>query len=393
MPRTVRVQTDYKGVSYVEKNGDRVFYITYRRPESRKLYEEKLGRKSQGWTVARAAAERARRMTGQAQNNEEKRQASRLAKLAESEKPTIDRLWQLYLETKGSSLKGLATDKNRYELHIKSAFGKKTPQELAPLDIDRLRLNLIKEHSSKTVSNVLELLRRIVNFGVRKKLCPILDWTIQLPKADPDSERIEILTDEQFRKLHEVWDSYHDQHIAHLHQFIAWTGSRASEPLKLLWSDVDFNQRLYTKRDTKSGKSLIFPMSDKLHYILQEQRELLEDCPEVMRTSRFVFPGPAGGQRKLDSYLRHFRRIRDLAGIPEEYRPNYCLRDTVASRLLSSGATLDEVAYQLGHSPGSPMTRRYARFLESAQRGIADRTQRVMDEMLRPIDTELRKLK
>jgi hypothetical protein len=28
------------------------------------------------------------------------------------------------------------------------------------------------------------------------------------------------------------------------------------------------------------------------------------------------------------------------------------------------------------------MTRRYARFLESAQRGIADRTQRVMDEML-----------
>ena len=180
-----------------------------------------------------------------------------------------------------------------------------------------------------------------------------------------------------------LWDSYHDQHISHLHQFIAWTGLRASEPVKLLWSDVDFNQRLYTKRDTKSGKSLIFPMSDRLHYILHEQRELLEDFPDVMRTSRFVFPGPAGGQRKLDSYLRHFRRIRDLAGIPEEYRPNYCLRDNVASRLLSSGASLDEVAYQLGHSSGSPMTRRYARFLESAQRGIADRTQRVMDEILK----------
>ena len=384
MPRTVRVPTSYKGVSYVEKNDERIFYITYRRPESRKLYEEKVGLKSQGWTVARAAAERAKRIAGQAQNNEEKRQATKLARLAESEKPTIDRLWQLYLETKGSSLKGITTDKNRYELHIKNTFGKKTPQELAPFDVDRLRLKLLKEHSSKTVSNVLELLRRIVNFGVRKKLCPILDWTIQLPKADPDSERIEILSDEQFRKLHEVWDAYPDQHIAHLHQFIAWTGSRASEPLKLLWTDVDFNQRLYTKRDTKSGKSLIFPMSDRLHYILEQQRELLEDCPDVMRTSRFVFPGPAGGQRKLDSYLRHFRRIRDLAGIPEEYRPNYCLRDTVASRLLSSGATLDEVAYQLGHSPGSPMTRRYARFLESAQRGIADRTQRVMDEMLGP---------
>ena len=83
------------------------------------------------------------------------------------------------------------------------------------------------------------------------------------------------------------------------------------------------------------------------------------------------------------SYIRLFRRIRDLAGIPEDYRPNYCLRDKVASRLLSSGATLDEVAYQLGHSPVSPMIRRYFRFLESAQRGIADRTQRVMDEMLK----------
>ena len=123
-------------------------------------------------------------------------------------------------------------------------------------------------------------------------------------------------------------------------------------------------------------------MSDKLHCFLQQQRELLDGGPEAMSTSSFVFPGPAGGQRKLHSYIRHFRRIRDLAGIPEDYRPNYCLRDTVASRLLYYGATLDEVAFQLGHSPGSPMTRRYARFLEAAQKGIADRTQRVMDEML-----------
>ena len=143
-----------------------------------------------------------------------------------------------------------------------------------------------------------------------------------------------------------------------------------------------FTQRTYTKRDTKIGKSPIFPMSAKLHSILQQQRELLDSCPEAMKTSSFVLPGPVGGQRRLHSYIRHFRRMRDLAGIPEDYRPNYCLRDTVASRLLSSGATLDEVAYQLRHSLGSPMTRRYARFLGSAQRDIEDRTQRVIDEML-----------
>ena len=134
-------------------------------------------------------------MTGQAQTNEEKRQASKLAKLAESEKPTIDRLWQFYLESKGDSLKGLTTDKNRYELHLKDSFGQITPEELAPPDVDRLRQELLKDHSNGTVRNVLELLRRIINFGVSQQLCPPLIWTIQLPKVDPDSTRIEPLTE------------------------------------------------------------------------------------------------------------------------------------------------------------------------------------------------------
>jgi len=377
-----RIKTNYPGVWFTERDGDKIFYINYRKPGDRKKYEERLGTNAQDWSAARANAERIKRINGLSLTNSEKRQHREAEKCAERSRQTINRLWESYLYSKGEGLKGIATDKNRYELHLRASLGEKTSEDLVPLDVDRLRIRLLKNHSIGTVRNVLELLRRIINFGVRQQLCSPLNWTIQLPKADPDSERIEVLTEEQFQKLHEVWESYPDRHIAHLHQFIAWTGSRPSEPLKLLWKDVDFLRKSYIKRDTKSGKSLSFPMSDRLHYILQQQRELLEDCPEVMRTSRFVFPGPAGGQRKLDSYLRHFRRIRDLAGIPEEYRPNYCLRDTVASRLLSSGATLDEVAYQLGHSPGSPMTRRYARFLESAQRGIADRTQRVMDEML-----------
>ena len=100
----------------------------------------------------------------------------------------------------------------------------KTPDELAPPDVDRLRLELLKNHSNGTVRNVQELLRRIVNFGVSQQLCPPLSWTIKLPKPDPDSERIEVLTDEQSQKMHEVCASYHDRHIAHFHRFIGWSG-------------------------------------------------------------------------------------------------------------------------------------------------------------------------
>ena len=139
----------------------------------------------------------------------------------------------------------------------------------------------------------------------------------------------------------------------------------------------------FTKRDTKSGKSLVFRMNQKVRAILQAQRALLDESVESMQTSQCVLLRPLGGQRKLDSFLKHFRRIRDFAGIPEDYRPNYCLRDTIATRLLSSGLYLDEVAHRLGHTPGSPMNRRYTAFLASTQQHIADRPQSVLDEMLK----------
>ena len=39
----------------------------------------------------------------------------------------------------------------------------------------------------------------------------------------------------------------HDHHVVHIYQLIAWTGSRPSEPLKLLWKDIDFSKGIYTK--------------------------------------------------------------------------------------------------------------------------------------------------
>ena len=103
-----------------------------------------------------------------------------------------------------------------------------------------------------------------------------------------------------------------------------------------------------------------------------------------MRTNSFVLPGPAVSQRKLHSYILHVRRIRDLAGIPKHFRPNYCLRDTMGTTMLSNSATEAEVGHQLGHAPGSPMTRRYAKFTFAAEQSIVNKAEQGLDSLLKP---------
>ena len=44
-----------------------------------------------------------------------------------------------------------------------------------------------------------------------------------------------------------------------------------------------------------------------------------------------------------------FAEFEILQVFPKDFRPNYYLRDTIATRQLSSGLSLDEVAHQLGH--------------------------------------------
>ena len=51
MASVKRIPTGYKGVFYVERKGERILSIFYRKPGDRKQYEEKLGTSAQGWNL------------------------------------------------------------------------------------------------------------------------------------------------------------------------------------------------------------------------------------------------------------------------------------------------------------------------------------------------------
>ena len=376
MPKQTRRKTRHTGVFIVDlSSGDQTFYIRYKREG--KLIEERAGRKKQGMTSAKANKIRAERISGKTESNVEKRKRNQ----TQVRRLNLDDLWEEYLKIKRDHVKAVSTDLSRYKNHISKIFGKKFPDEIYPLDIDWFTSEMSKTRSPKTVSNILELLRRIINFGISKQLCPPISLKIRLPSVD--NQRIEVLTDEQFSNLNEVWEEYPDQHIVNMHKLIAWTGMRPSESCRLKWEDIDLELGILSKINTKSGKTVQLRLSKTVKQILESQKTLLQKEAPGMADSEFVFPKKDGKKREPNSWLKNVREICNSAEIPGTFRPNYCLRDTIATTMLSNGASVDEVGYQLGHEPGSPMMKRYARYMTEAQQRIVDHSEALLKKKLK----------
>ena len=167
-----------------------------------------------------------------------------------------------------------------------------------------------------------------------------------------------------------------------MHKLIAWTGMRPSEPCRLKWEDIELELGILRKVNTKSGKTIQLRLSTTVKQILATQKKLLQEEAPGMANSEFVFPRKDGKKREPDSWRKYAKEICNRAGIPKTFRPNYCLRDTIATTMLSNGASLDEVGYQLGHEPGSPMMKRYARFVTEAQQRIVDHSESLLKKKL-----------
>lgn len=364
MPKQKRIKTDYPGVYFIEgkqagtDKPERIYYIYYRK-DGKKI-EEKAGRQfKDNMTPAKANQIRSGRITGKQKSNEERRKEREAKKKTERNKWTIDRLWKEYTKSRTKN-KALATDEGRYNKYLKKPFGNKEPKNIAPLDVDRLRITLLKTKSPQTVKHVLNLCTWIVNFGVKKNLCDGLQFHVQKPEVH--NEKTEDLTPDQLTRLLDAIEKDDHPHAGAMMLMALYTGMRRGEMFKLKWSDIDFDRGFIHIVDPKGGPDQKIPLNDAAS-------ELLENLPKH-ETSEFVFPGRGGRQRT--EIAKDLKEIKDNAGLPENFRPLHGLRHAYASALASSGK-VDMYTLQKLLTHKSPlMTQRYAHLRDEALRNASN---------------------
>jgi integrase len=364
-----RHSTKYPGVFFrmVERVGgpglERMYYIVFKR-EGRTL-EEKVGRQyADRMTDAKAARIRSDRIEGRRQSRAERRAEAQ----PKEERWTVSRLWAAYKEQRPVN-KALKVDDGRFELYLKDKFGPREPREILQLDVDRLRLAMLKTKSPATVKATLALLKRIANFGYGKGLCPGFGFKVSVPKVS--NVVAEDLNSDQLQALLKAIAADTDKRAGNIMLVALFTGMRRGEIYKLRWEDLDFERGFIRIRAPKGGSDEIIPMNAKA-------RAVFDSTPRI---GGYVFPGDSGKQ--LVSVQRSLRRIRKAAGLPATFRPLHGLRHAFASRLASSGK-VDMYTLQKLLTHKSPvMTQRYAHLRDETLRNASELAGTLVDEAIK----------
>ncbi|CAK8719747.1 MAG: Site-specific recombinase XerD [Candidatus Electronema aureum] len=364
-----RFKTKYAGVFYIEgtaangKKPERIYYIRYRKDG--KLVEEKAGRQHQDdMTAAKASGLRSDKIEGRQQSNRERRRAAEEV----SSRWTIGQLWEIY-RAKLFNSGATRTDSGRYENHLKQLFGDKEPHELAKLDIDRIRISLLKTHSPQTVKHVLTLLKRIINYGCGLGVIAPLSFKIEMPPVD--NIKTEDLSHEQLQRLFEVLEASRHVMAANMMKLALYTGMRRGELFKLAWNDIDFERGFIHIREPKGGKSQKIPLNSSA-------RKLLQSIPK--QGSEYIFSARNGGPCK--DIAKEVRAIKEAAGLPEDFRPLHGLRHVYATMLANSGK-VDMFTLQKLMTHKSPqMTQRYAHYRDEAMQRAANEVSGILEDAL-----------
>ena len=324
---------------------DICYYINYK--QDGKLYWEKVGWKSQGYSAQLASNIR----------NERIRQVRHGAMPEVQQKNTFGKLWNEYKKI-------LTNDKSHKELRYNKYLKyleHKPLRQISKSDMEKLMSELSKNLAPKTVHSILSQVRHMMSkaneWGMYAGTNPVSQ--ISLPKVN--NRRVRYLTKEEAELL--IKNILQPQ-TRRMSVLAIETGMRRGEITALTWRDLDFNAEVIYVHG-KGGLDRYVYMTDRVRQILGEQAKNSEYVFHLERSENKI--------RKISESFKN-ATIRTGLNTPSTDRANWVsfhtLRHTFASWLVMSGVPLLTVKELLGHKT-IEMTMRYSHLAPDHKRQAA----------------------
>lgn len=227
-------------------------------------------------------------------------------------------------------------------------------EDLNPRLMKRYFLYLKKErgNSNRTMNSVLQFMSVFFKWTLKEHI--LEENPCQVPKFRDDVKEIQILSEEQVRKIVRYYrrrsrlrHEYTDQRNLYMVYFLLGTGARLSEMVGLKWSQIDEAAMLIRLPVTKSRKAQVIPVSSALHERLQEWKEYqtreLGECEYLFTTKQ--------GELLTDNGVKLvFKRLAKEMNFKNVRLSAHVFRHTFASQFIQSGGDVRSLQQILRHS-------------------------------------------
>jgi len=271
---------------------------------------------------------------------------------AQSAKITLAEFGEQYLDYAKANKRSWLRDEQILK-HLNPAMGKTQLGDIGALQIERYKLDRLKQSASPaTVNREVALLKHMFNKAEHWQLFFGRNPVKGVKFLEEDNLQIRSLSEAEEEKLLECCSPY----LQDLVKFAIHTGLRIGEILNLKWEEVDLENAVIQMLVRKNRRMLEVPLNDTALAVVNGWSGL--------RKCQYVFYNPETGGQWKDLWLG-LNKACSKAGLNDVTWHTF--RHTFASRLTRSGADLVTVKELLGHSSVA-VTMRYAHTNREAKR-------------------------
>jgi integrase len=327
------------------QKGNAVSYVVFYRTKEGRQRWHTIGRHGAPWTPDLARTE-AIKVLGRVADDEDpagdkrtKRKAASVSELCDFYLKDAEAgrvLTRFKLPKKAGTL---TLDRGRIERHIKPLIGNLKVAAVTATDIENLLHDIAAGRTAAivptkqrgvsrvrggkaTANRVVRLLGAVFSYAVKHKMRT--DNPVRGVTQFEDGRKHRRLSSREYRALGKALSQAEKAGMwpaaVAATRFIALTGWRSGEVLKLRWNEVDLERRMAFLADTKTGKSLR-PLSRIAADLVHSQSRLGD----------LIFPATRGnGNLIMSGYKKFFGKIAKVGDLPRDITP-HSLRHSFAS--------------------------------------------------------------